>query len=81
MVNNTDSRSLDAFYHLCGHARIHFHSRYMLRLLEDLHRQISGSWTDFKHLICRFQVRLEQILRSGLQKTINSTDSIYNPIF
>lgn len=61
--------SLDSFRELCRHPRIKLHCGAVFALLENSHREISCSWSNFQHDIRRFKIRLvhDSLSDSGIE--------------
>jgi len=77
-----DVLALDALCEFCGHARIHFHCRAVLCLLQYSDSQVSRAWADFENFIRRAEICLDSqsksaIMRRDGEKEIK-TNLLYN---
>ena len=50
--------SLHSLRQLSRHTRVHLHRRTVLRLFQYPHSQVTGTRTDFEHLVSRAQIGL-----------------------
>ena len=73
-------RSLNAFYDLGSHSRIHLHCCHIFRFFENFDCEVSRSGSDFQHFISRFEVCLrEPVWDVEFIEQMFFTDGIYDP--
>lgn len=84
MSNKSDVLSLHTLGELGGHARIHFDDRDLFRLLQNAHRQITRTRTDFQHRVGGFEGGLvddalghERVLEDMLAEFFRVKDGIF----